>query len=92
LFLAIPFSIFLVWLNKLVIKSVGLATFLTSERGLLMSKVVFAVTNAACICMWATQLNLEAKIRKSEHLAQLKRDIEEWEGEIERLQKVKEVS
>jgi hypothetical protein len=42
--------------------------------------------------MWATQLNLEAKIRKSEHLAQLKRDIEEWEGEIERLQKVKEVS
>jgi len=92
LFLAVPFSIFLVWLNKVVIRSIGLAAFLTSERGLLMSKVVFAVTNAACVCMWAIQLNLEAKNRKKEYLAQLKRDIEEWEDEIERLEKVKEVS
>lgn len=62
------------------------------EGGSRLNQCIFAFVNVWLVVGWAWQLNEEARQKKEAHIKELKEEIRVWDEEIERLERLFEVS
>jgi hypothetical protein len=92
IFFGLPIAYALAYLNKRIFQYLGHEEFMQCPGGVRLNQAIFALINIWLVLGWGWQLTQEAKSQREENVRRIKREINYWDEEIERLRGLLDVS